>query len=75
MSAWDALIVQARWPRCGHIKTLENTYRAAGQSAKCLTCKRNYSLEYFNRRKLPIPPGTGKRGKDKIKRKPGSGMR
>jgi hypothetical protein len=44
-STWDDLYSGLKWP-CGHAKTVANTYQAGRTSAKCLTCKRDYSRDY-----------------------------
>jgi len=48
---WDCLIVGARWPKCGHPRTLENTQGGRGQSPCCKTCHRQYARDYHLRRR------------------------
>jgi len=49
MPGWDALFVGARWPKCGHPRTLENTLRNRGQYVRCRCCQNQRSQEWHER--------------------------
>ncbi len=48
MSAWDGLIVGARW-KCGHPKTPENTQSGHRQGGRCKICHRQRGRDYWER--------------------------
>jgi len=48
MNGWDVLIVGARWPKCGHPRTDENTLVNWGQS-RCRRCQNQRSQEWHER--------------------------
>ena len=44
---WDGLIVGARWPKCGHPKTLENTLLNGYE--RCRECHRQRTRDWWER--------------------------
>lgn len=47
--SWVGLSVGARWPKCGHPKTPENTQTGHRQSPRCRECHRQRGREYWER--------------------------
>lgn len=47
--SWDDLIIGARWPKCGHPRTPENTQGGHRQSDRCKVCHREAARDYYLR--------------------------
>jgi len=67
---WDGLIVGARWPKCGHPRTLENTL--VNGYERCKECHRQLCRDWWERLRFeaqeqaaetlagdPLPPELG----------------
>jgi len=48
---WDGLAVGARWPKCGHPRTPENTQHSPRQAARCKECHRQLARDWWERRR------------------------
>ena len=47
--SWDGLLVGARWPKCGHPKTPENTLQNG--YARCRECHRQFVGDWWERQR------------------------
>ena len=54
--SWDGLVIGARWPKCGHPRTPENTL--VNGYERCRECHRARARDYWERQRGGVSRGT-----------------